>query len=109
VAAFRHAQYGDTLESFIGRNTYRTDGSQSVDAGLAKTFALTRGTSIMVRLDCFNVFNQVRWWIPNNDINAPATFGTVTQTAYGATNSGGTAPTALTPPRTLQLGFRLIY
>ena len=109
VGAFRHAQYGDTLESFIGRNTYRTDGSQSVDAGLAKTFALTRGTSIMVRLDCFNVFNQVRWWIPNNDINAPATFGTVTQTAYGATNSGGTAPTALTPPRTLQLGFRFIY
>jgi hypothetical protein len=63
----------------------------------------------MVRLDCFNAFNQVRWWIPGNDINTTATFGRVTQTAYGATASGGTAPTALTPPRTFQLGVRFIY
>ena len=109
VSAFRHAQYGDTLDSFIGRNTYRSDGSQSVDLGLYKSFRLLGATNLVVRLDCFNVFNQVRWWLPNNDINAPTTFGTVTQTAYGATASGGTAPTSLTPPRTFQLGFRLIY
>ena len=109
VTAFRHAKYGDTLEDFIGRNTYRADGSQSVDAGLYKSFRLTAGTSFMVRLDCFNVFNWTRWWIPSNDINSPTTFGNVTQTAYGATNSGGTAPTPLSPPRTFQLGFRLIY
>jgi carboxypeptidase family protein/TonB-dependent receptor-like protein len=109
VSAFRHAQYGDTLEDFIGRNTYRADGSNSVDAGLYKSFKMPRATTLVIRLDCFNVFNQVRWWIPGNDINTPSTFGRVTQTAYGATASGGTAPTALTPPRTLQLGFRLIY
>ncbi len=109
VGAFRHAVYGDTLDSFIGRNTYRSDGAQSVDLGLYKSFRLLGPTSVMVRLDCFNVFNQVRWWLPNNDINSPTLFGTVTQTAYGATASGGTAPTALTPPRTLQLGFRVIY
>ena len=109
ASAFRHAVYGDTLESFIGRNSYRADGSQAVDLGLYKTFGLPRGLAFMLRLDCFNVFNQVRWWIPNNDINAPATFGTVTQTAYGATNSGGTAPTPLSAPRTFQLGFRLMY
>ena len=34
ITAFRHAVYGDTLESFIGRNTYRSDGSQSIDAGV---------------------------------------------------------------------------
>jgi hypothetical protein len=109
TSGFRHAQYGDTLDSFIGRNTYRTDGSQTVDAGLYKTFGLVRGTSLMLRLDCFNVLNSVRWWIPGNDINSPSTFGRVTQTAYGATVSGGAAPTALTPPRTWQLGFRLMY
>jgi hypothetical protein len=110
VSAFRHAQYGDTLESFIGRNTYRADGAKSVDVGVYKSFKLPLGpTSFVVRLDAFNIFNQTRWWIPNNDINAPTTFGTVTQTAYGATASGGTAPTALTPPRTFQIGFRLIY
>jgi hypothetical protein len=109
VGAFRHAVYGDTLEDFIGRNTYRTDGSASVDAGVYKSFKLPRGTGLIIRLDVFNVFNQVRWWIPGNDINSPATFAIVNQTAYGATNSGGTAPTSLTPPRTFQLGFRLIY
>ncbi|HEX9458419.1 MAG TPA: carboxypeptidase regulatory-like domain-containing protein [Thermoanaerobaculia bacterium] len=109
VSAFRHAVYGDTLESFIGRNTYRADGARSIDAGLYKNFQLSRGIGVIVRLDVFNVFNQVRWWIPGNDINSPTTFGIVNQTAYGATASGGTAPTSLTPPRTFQLGFRLIY
>jgi hypothetical protein len=109
VSAFRHAQYGDTLESFIGRNTYRTDGAQSVDAGVYKAFRLPRNTGLIVRLDVFNVFNQVRWWIPGNDINSPTTFAIVNQTAYGATASGGTAPTSLTPPRTFQLGFRFTY
>jgi len=109
IGAFRRATYGDTLESFVGRNTYRTDGSQGVDAGLYKNFPLPMGTSFVIRLDCFNVFNQTRWWIPGNDFASPATFGRVTQTAYGATNSGGTAPNALSAPRTFQLGFRIIY
>ncbi len=109
VSAFRHAVYGDTLQSFIGRNTYRAGGAKTVDMGLYKSFKLPLNTAFMVRLDAFNVFNQVRWWIPGNDINSPATFDVVTQTAYGATASGGTAPTALTPPRTFQLGFRVIY
>jgi len=109
VSAFRHAVYGDTLESFIGRNTYRADGARSVDAGVYKNFQLSRGIGLIVRLDVFNVFNEVRWWIPGNDINSPTTFGIVNQTAYGATASGGTAPTSLTPPRTFQLGFRFIY
>ena len=109
VSAFRDAVYGDTLESFIGRNTYRADGARSVDAGVYKNFQLSRGIGLIVRLDVFNVFNEVRWWIPGNDINSPTTFGIVNQTAYGATASGGTAPTSLTPPRTFQLGFRFIY
>jgi len=109
ITAFRRAVYGDTLDDFIGRNTYRADGSQSVDAGLYKTFTLPRAMSFMVRLDCFNVFNQTRWWIPGNDFNTPTSFGRVTQTAYGATNSGGTAPNSLNAPRTFQIGFRLIY
>jgi hypothetical protein len=109
ITAFRRATYGDTLEDFNGRNTYRADGSQGVDLGLYKSFKLVRGTSFIVRLDCFNVFNQTRWWIPGNDFNTPSSFGRVTQTAYGATNSGGTAPTSLNAPRTIQLGFRFLY
>ena len=109
ISAFRRAQYGDKLEDFVGRNTYRTDGSQSIDAGIYKQFRLFAGTSLMVRLDCFNVFNWERWWYPGNDFAAPATFGRVTQTAYIQTASPSSAPSPLSPPRTFQLGFRLIY
>jgi hypothetical protein len=109
ASAFRHARYGDTLEDFVGRNTFRTDGGQTVDAGLYKTFRLPSNIAFMLRLDVFNVFNSVRWWFPNLDFNSPSTFGTVTQTAFGATGNGGLAPTPLNSPRTMQLGFRLIY
>ncbi len=109
ASAFRHAKYGDTLADFGGRNTYYSDGAQSMDAGLYKTFRLPSNLAFMLRFDVFNVFNQVRWWYPQNDFNAPATFGNVTQTAYGATASGGSAPTALNAPRTMQLGFRLMF
>jgi len=100
--------YGDTLEDFIGRNSYRSDGAQSVDVGLYKSFRLVGPTSLMVRLDCFNVFNWSRWWYPSNDITA-ATFGRVTSTAYINTATPQAAPSPLSPPRLFQLGFRLIY
>ncbi|MDQ6799706.1 MAG: TonB-dependent receptor [Acidobacteriota bacterium] len=109
VGAFRHAVYGDTLTSFIGRNTYRVDGAQSVDAGLYKTFTLPAALALVVRLDCFNVFNWSRWYYPSMDINNPSTFGTVTTTSYLTTSSPSSAPSALSPPRMWQLGFRIIY
>jgi hypothetical protein len=109
LSAFRHAQYGDTLSDFIGRNTYRADGSESVDAGLYKTFRLSNNIGFMIRFDVFNVFNTARWWYPGNDISTPLTFGRVTQTAYSLTASPSSAPNALSPPRTMQLGFRLMF
>ena len=109
IDAFRHAVYGDTLESFIGRNTYRTDSTQSVDAGLYKSFRIASMMSLVVRLDCFNVFNSSRWWYPGNDINTASTWDKVTQTAYIQTASPSSAPSPLSPPRTWQLGLRVIY
>jgi len=110
VGAFRHAQYGDTLQDFIGRNTYRTDGVRSIDAGLYKTFSIARGTALMIRLDVFNVFNWVQWWVPTgaNDISSSG-WDKINTTAYIQTASPSSAPAALAPPRTMQLGFRFIY
>ncbi len=109
LAAFRHAQVGDTLSDFIGRNTYRTAGVRSFDAGLYKTFRVTGSTAIMVRFDVLNVFNWAQWWYPGNDINSASTWDKVTTTAYAQTASPSSAPVPLSPPRTLQLGFRFIY
>ena len=109
ITAFRRAQYGDTLDDFVSRNSYRADGSQSVDAGLYKTFDLPGSLAVMLRFDVFNVFNSARWWYPGNDFNTPATFGRLTQTAYIVTASPSTAPAPLSPPRTMQFGFRIMY
>lgn len=92
--SFRHPVYGDTLQNLMGRNTYYTDGFKSVDVGLYKSFALMGNSSIIVRLDVFNVANHVTWGFPSADFNA-TTFGRITGTAYN--------------PRTMQLGIRLLY
>ncbi len=92
--AFRRAQYGDKVEDFVGRNTFFTDGAETVDAGLYKTFKFGAGTALMLRFDMFNVFNRVTWWYPVNDF-ASANFGTLNVTNY--------------TPRTMQLGFRFMY
>jgi hypothetical protein len=104
--AFRHPQYGDDLDDLMRRNTYFADGAETVDAGLYKTFKLPVNLALMIRLDAFNVLNHTNWWYPVTDFNA-ANFGVLNQTAYSATVAG--APTPLAPPRTLQLGVRLIY
>jgi hypothetical protein len=78
----------------VGRNTDFVDGQENVDAGLYKTFKLRSKIALMLRLDVFNLFNHVTWGFPNNDFNS-ATFGTLNSTNYA--------------PRTMQLGFRLLY
>jgi hypothetical protein len=93
-SAFRHAQYGDSPSQLIGRNTYFIEGQRNVDMGLYKTIPMVRGTSLMVRLDVFNVFDHPVFGFPSNDI-AAANFGTLNTTNYA--------------PRTMQLGFRVLY
>ena len=94
-AMFRRAVYGDTLADLGPRNSFYTDGTRNVDAGLFKTFSgMPAGTALSLRLEVYNVFNHVQWGFPNNDI-ASATFGQVTAQANG--------------PRTYQAALRVIY
>ncbi|MBK5258122.1 MAG: hypothetical protein JJE51_00885, partial [Thermoanaerobaculia bacterium] len=95
--AFRRAVYGDTTADFIGRNTFTTDGLETVDLGLYKSFRLPIGSdAVMLRLDVFNVFNHVTWSWPTNDF-ASANFGRITAVSDSYS------------PRTFQLGLRYIY
>ena len=97
-SSFRHPVYGDTLANLVGRNTYYTDGFESIDLGFYKSFRMPmRSDSVMVRLDVFNVTNHVTYGFPISDYNVnPSTnFGRITGTAY--------------TPRTMQFGLRYIY
>ena len=93
--AFRRATFSDTIDDLVDRNTYFTDGAETVDLGLYKTFKLPfNKDSLVVRLDLFNAFDHITWGIPTNDINN-ANFGRILATTY--------------TPRTWQLGLRYIY
>jgi hypothetical protein len=96
ASAFRRAVYGDNVGDLIGRNTYYTDGREQVDLGLSKRFGAVTGTSVVLRLDVFNLFDHVTWGVPVNDINN-ANFGRIISTHPDYT------------PRTYQVGVRLLY
>ncbi|HET7710959.1 MAG TPA: carboxypeptidase regulatory-like domain-containing protein, partial [Thermoanaerobaculia bacterium] len=97
-SAFRRATFGDTVEDLTGRNTFFTDGQESLDLGLYKSFGLPAANTIMLRFDVFNVFNHTTWGFPSNDWGA----------ATASTNFGRILSTNYTP-RTFQAGLRFIY
>lgn len=92
--AFRRAEYGDSVEDLVGRNTFFTGPRRSVDLGVYKAIDLPFRNTLVIRLDAFNVFDTVTWGFPVNDI-ASVNFGKLTSTNY--------------TPRILQIGFRWLY
>jgi len=96
LSAFRRAVYGDDPNSLIGRNTYYSDGREQMDLGLSKSIKAVRGSSVVLRLDVFNVTDRVTWGVPVNDI-ASSNFGKILTTHTDYT------------PRTFQLGLRFLY
>jgi outer membrane receptor protein involved in Fe transport len=75
-----------------GRDTVRGPGFTNTDLSLFKNFTIGRGT-LQLRLEAFNVFNQVRFDLPNFIIGTP-TFGQITAAADG---------------RLLQLGVKFLF
>jgi hypothetical protein len=66
------------------RNQYRGPRWQSFDMSLARTFRINTRFGATVRLDVFNLFNSTNLGLPNRNIAAPATFGTITSLAGDA-------------------------
>lgn len=96
ASAFRRATPDDSIDDLIKRNTYFSDGLETVDMGLYKTFRAPIGASVVFKLDVFNVFNHTTWAIPTNDL-ASANFGRILGAAVGY------------QARTVQLGLRFIF
>lgn len=95
--AFRAVAFGDTIDDLVPRNAFYMDGVRNVDMALSKIFRLPwSGDDLSVRIEGFNVFNQVQFGFPNSTLGG-ATFGTV--------NSGATTYQA----RVVQLVLRYRY
>jgi hypothetical protein len=94
-AGFRRATPDDQLDDLVGRNTYFLDGREQVDMGLYKSFRAL-GSTLILRLDVFNIFDHVTYGVPVNDF-ASANFGRILSTHPDYV------------PRTYQIGVRLLY
>lgn len=95
VSGFRRATPEDDFSDLIGRNTYYTDGREQIDLGLSKNIRAV-GSTLILRLDVFNVTDRVTWGVPVTDF-ANANFGRILSTHPDYV------------PRTIQLGLRLLY
>jgi hypothetical protein len=67
--AFAHAatgQFGD-----VGRNTMDGPAFQQWDFSAIKTIPVRESMNLQFRAEIFNIFNNVNFALPNNDINSP--------------------------------------
>ena len=74
TGAFAHAatgQFGD-----VGRNTMDGPAFQQWDFSAIKTIPIHESMSLQFRAEIFNIFNNVNFELPNNDINSPG-FGQI--------------------------------
>jgi outer membrane receptor protein involved in Fe transport len=76
-----------------GRNTVRGPGFNRTDLSLFKNIAIRKSHALQLRVEAFNVFNQVRFGQPAGTIGT-ATFGQITQADDG---------------RIVQLGIKYIF
>jgi hypothetical protein len=77
----------------LGRNVLRGPVQKRFDAALSKTIRMAETRTIEVRWEVFNVFNNVNFALPGNDLNDTADLGKITNTVGG--------------PRVMQLGLKV--
>jgi Carboxypeptidase regulatory-like domain/TonB dependent receptor len=80
TGAFQHAaigQFGD-----VGRNTMDGPAFQQWDFSAIKNIPIHERMNVQFRAEIFNIFNNVNFELPNNDINSPG-FGQITAAQPG--------------------------
>ncbi len=83
-------QYGN-----LGRNVLRGPSQKRFDLGISKTTPLSEGVGLELRWDIFNLFNNVNFANPSNDLQDQTDFGKITNTVGG--------------PRVMQFGVKLKF
>jgi len=85
INAFARAANGTWGNCAVG--TARAPGYQNLDMTLSKRFAIGGPRYAEIRAEFFNLTNRPNFRAPARDINAPNTFGQITQTLSTATVS----------------------
>jgi hypothetical protein len=91
TGAFQHAQPGTFGNA--GRNTLPGPAFQQWDFSTMKMIPIHENVNLQFRAEFFNIFNNVNFVLPNNDISSP-NFGYIT---------------AAQPGRVVQLAMKLLF
>jgi hypothetical protein len=97
----------------LERNALRGFAISQVDMAVSRDIPV-RGVSFRLRLEAFNLFNQVNFGPPTNALNS-GLFGQVTRTLASSLGAGGVAGGGFSPlyqvggPRSIQLALRLQF
>jgi hypothetical protein len=89
----------------LERNALYGPGFKSVDLSVFKTTKLSRGASLQLRLEMFNLFNTINWANPGAVLGTSTTFGVITNTR-NANNAPGIGAGE---PFNVQLAAKLIF
>jgi hypothetical protein len=82
----------------VGKGAYYGPSLHNWDMGVSKNFRFNSSSYVQVRVEFFNIFNQVNFDVPNTAVNNPATLGRITRTDP---SSGD--------PRILQFGLKFVF
>jgi hypothetical protein len=85
-------------EGTVGRNSFYGPAFNKVDFSVIKRIPITENVRFTLRTDFFNIFNNVNFALPNNDINS-SLFGQSTATALGPAGQ----------PRIIQFAARIDF
>ena len=80
TGAFQQAQMGQFGNA--GRNTLKGPAFQQWDFSAIKTIPIHESMNLQFRGEFFNIFNNVNFVLPDNDINSP-NFGQITAAQSG--------------------------
>ncbi|HKN25942.1 MAG TPA: carboxypeptidase regulatory-like domain-containing protein [Candidatus Acidoferrum sp.] len=80
TGAFQQAQTGQFGN--VGRNTLKGPAFQQWDFSAIKAIPIHESMNLQFRAEFFNIFNNVNFVLPNNDINSP-NFGQITAAQAG--------------------------
>ena len=89
----------------LERNALYGPGFKSIDLSVFKTTKLSRGASVQLRLEMFNLFNAINWANPGAVLGTSTTFGVITNTR-NANNAPGIGAGE---PFNVQLAAKFIF
>ena len=95
---------GLTNVGSLGRNTFRANGRDNIDAALAKNFRITEGTKLVFRYEIYNVANHPQFYLPGGttSITSPTSFMKITSTRNNRVDTG-------TGARYMQFALRFVF